>query len=269
MVRRMATRRTRENGAFCATERFEVRKNRGCWNDWSDEYQRRHGSGLNRLPRAWGVWRTPESELAVLGDVRGRDILEYGSGAAQWSVALAEDGARPVALDLSDGQLAHARRLMQRAGVGFPLVQANGEHLPFAVASFDIVFCDHGAMTFCRPERTVAEVARVLRPGGLFAFCQSSPLRDVCWDHAVGEIEARLVRDYFGMARIEDDVQVIYQLPYGEWIRLFRRHGFVIEDLIELRPQPRAKSFYPDYIDRAWARRWPAENIWKLRKEAE
>lgn len=248
-------------------EAREVRKNLHCWNDWSDEYQRRHGSGLTRNPCAWGVWRIAEDELRVLGDVRGRDVLEYGSGAAQWSIALAAQGARAVALDLSDGQLAHARRLMQAAGVTLPLVQAHGEFLPFAAASFDVVFCDHGAMTFCRPERTVAEVARVLRPGGLFAFCQSSPLRDVCWDHDTNEIEARLARAYFGMERIEDDVQVIYQLPYGDWVRLFRRHGFAIEDLVELQAPARARSFYPDYVDRAWARRWPAENIWKLRLE--
>ena len=60
---------------------------------------------------AWGVWQIPEAELHVLGDVDGRDILELGCGAAQWSIALAQAGARPVGLDLSDRQLEHARRL--------------------------------------------------------------------------------------------------------------------------------------------------------------
>lgn len=244
----------------------ESRKNRRCWNDWSNEYQSEHGGGLVRQPRAWGVWRTPERELNVLGDVRDKDVLELGSGAAQWSIALAADGARAVALDLSDRQLDHGRALMRRRGVTVAFVQADGEALPFADASFDIVFGDHGAMTFGRPERTVAEAARVLRPGGRFAFSQSSPLRDLCWDHESGDIGERLVRDYFGMHRIEDDVQVIYQLPYGSWIRLFRAAGFVVEDLIEIQPPARARSFYPDYIERDWARRWPAENIWKLSK---
>lgn len=248
--------------------KHEIRKNRTCWNEWSDAYQRDHGVGLRRQPRAWGVWRTPESELNVLGEVRGKDILEIGCGAAQWSIALAQDGARPVALDLSDRQLAHAQTLMQKAGVEVPLLLASAERIPCRDASFDVVFCDHGAMTFAPPESTVAEIARLLRPGGLFAFCQSSPLRDVCWDHDEDVIDARLARDYFGMERIEDSIQVIYQLPYGEWIRLFRRHGFAIEDLIEIRPGPRAKAFYPEYIERDWARRWPAENIWKLRKES-
>ncbi|HEY6710138.1 MAG TPA: class I SAM-dependent methyltransferase [Actinomycetota bacterium] len=47
---------------------------------------------------------------------------------------------------LSEGQLAHARRLLAQAGVHVPLVQASAEAVPLADASFDIVFCDHGAM---------------------------------------------------------------------------------------------------------------------------
>ena len=47
-----------------------------------------------------------------------------------------------------------------------PLVQASAEAVPVADASFDIVFCDHGAMNFADPYKTVREVARLLRPGG-------------------------------------------------------------------------------------------------------
>lgn len=68
---------------------------------------------------AWGVWQIPEAELNVLGDVREKDILKFGCGAAQWSIALAKAGARPVGLDLSDRQLEHARALMTQAGLDF------------------------------------------------------------------------------------------------------------------------------------------------------
>ena len=110
---------------------------------------------------AWGVWQIPEAELRVLGDVRDRDILEFGCGAAQWSIALAQAGARPVGLDLSERQLEHARTLMARAGVDFPLVHASAEAVPLPDASFDIVFCDHGAMTFADPR-----TGRCPRPRG-------------------------------------------------------------------------------------------------------
>src|SRR5665811_2471242 len=98
------------------------------------------------------------------------DILELGCGAAQWSIALALRGARPVGLDLSERQLEHARRLMAEAGVDFPLVHASAEAVPLPDATFDIVFCDFGAMTFADPYRTVPQATRLLRPGGLFAF---------------------------------------------------------------------------------------------------
>ena len=55
------------------------------------------------------MWQLPESELRVLGDVAGKDVLELGCGAAQWSILLAGQGARVVGLDNSERQLEHAR----------------------------------------------------------------------------------------------------------------------------------------------------------------
>ena len=140
-------------------------RNHAWWNTSSDDYQERHGGQLaDSGGLAWGTTQIPEAELQVLGEVAGRDILELGCGAAQWSIALALRGARPVGLDLSERQLEHARRLMAEAGVDFPLVHASAEAVPLPDATFDIVFCDFGAMTFADPFRTVPEAARLLRP---------------------------------------------------------------------------------------------------------
>ena len=65
----------------------------------------------------------------------------------------------------------------------------------------------------------------------------------------------------------EDDPSVEFQLTYGEWIRLFRANGFAIEDLIELRPPADAVTAFEDYVTLDWARDFPAEHIWKVRKE--
>ena len=243
-----------------------VRRNRASWNREADDYQREHGSQLNRFDRPrWGTWGIPESSLNVLGDVAGKDVLEFGCGAAQWSIVLGRMGARPVGLDLSTRQLSHARRLMGEADSRVSLVNANAERTPFPDARFDIVFCDHGAMTFADPLRTVPEVARILRPGGLFAFNIASPLIWLCWGDGEEPPGRELVRSYFGMRRQTWEA-VEFQLPYGEWIRLFRTHGFEILDLVELRPPSRPRTTYPDFAPLEWARRWPGENIWKLRK---
>src|ERR1700710_512223 len=151
-----------------ATLTDHAARNQAMWDGFSDEYQTKHGADLAaRGGYAWGTTQIPESELRVLGDVTGCDILEFGCGAAQWSIALARLGARPVGLDLSERQLHHARRLMAEAGVEFPLVHASAEAVPLPDASFDVVFCDHGAMTFADPYRTVPEVSRLLRAGGV------------------------------------------------------------------------------------------------------
>ncbi|MEO8570965.1 MAG: class I SAM-dependent methyltransferase [Chloroflexota bacterium] len=241
--------------------------NRAAWDAYSDEYQAKHGGQLATSGGlAWGTSQIPESELQILGDVEGKAILELGCGAAQWSIALAQRGATPVGLDLSERQLEHARRLMAEAGVDFPLVNASAESVPLPDASFDIVFCDHGAMSFADPYRTVPEAARLLRPGGLFAFNHHSPIETICWPLGAPAAGERLVIDYFGMHRFDDDDEIFFQLPYGEWIRLFRENGLVVEDLIEPRPSADATSSYRDADAMAWARRWPSESIWRLRR---
>ena len=243
--------------------------NRASWNADADDYQARNGPQLAASGgMAWGVWHIPESELGVLGDVEGRDVLELGCGAARWSIALAQAGARPVGLDLSDRQLEHARRLMTEAGVDFPLIHASAEAVPLPDHSFDIVFCDHGAMSFADPYLTVPEAARLLRPGGLLAFSQASAILDLTWPDEAERAGETLVRDYFGLHRLESGDEIAFQLPYGEWIRLFRENAFEVLDLIEPRPDPDTTSTYRDEVERDWSRRWPSESIWRLRRTA-
>lgn len=242
-------------------------RNRASWNDEADSYQLEHGPMLHESGgMAWGVWQIPEAELQILGEVRDKDILEFGCGAAQWSIALAKAGARPVGLDLSERQLEHARTAMDAAGVDFPLVHASAEAVPLSDASFDIVFCDHGAMTFADPYRTVPEASRLLRSGGLFAFSRQSTIQSLVWAPDEDEAGERLVYDYFGMHEFDYGDHVEFDLPYGDWIRLFRQHGFTVEDLIEPRPAQDAVSTYRNDRERDWSRRWPAESIWRLRK---
>jgi SAM-dependent methyltransferase len=245
-----------------------VEHNERAWDSQSAAYQERHGAQLKASGgTAWGVWQLPESELQVLGEVRGRDVLEFGCGAAQWSIALHRLGARVTGLDLSAQQLEHARKLMGSVGAEFPLVHGDAEATPFAAASFDIVLCDHGAMTFADPRRTVPEAARLLRPGGLLAFSMNTPVLDIVWGPEDEHPGDRLTADYWDLHALEwQDEPIGFQLPYGEWIRLFRTSGFVIEDLLELRPPADAISSYRDEVDREWARRWPMEHIWRVRR---
>ena len=241
-------------------------RNRAFWDEHADEYQTRHGEFIGRGDPRWGVWQLPDSELGILGDVAGKDVLELGCGAAQWSILLALGGARPVALDNSERQLEHARAAMAAAGANFPLVHASAERVPLPDASFDVVFCDHGAFGWADPYLVMPEAARVLRRGGLLAFSNTSPLASICVNPETDLVEPTLYREYFGLHRLEDAETLNFQLSYGDWIRLFRGHGFEVEDLVEPRAPADARSTYWDERELEWARRWPSEAIWKARK---
>lgn len=244
-----------------------VRTNRRFWESGSDEYDRRHRRALEKgLAPTWGLWRTPEASLHLLGPVRGKDILEFGCGAARWSISLARRGARPVGLDATRSQLQKAAKLIASARVRLPIVQANAEHVPFGDARFDIVFCDWGAMTFCDPQRTVPECARVLRPGGLLVFSTASPLRYIAFDAKKDRQDRRLHQSYFDLRQVTLGDTIEFQLPYGEWIDLFSRNGLAVERLVETRPAPGARSSYLGRHDARWAQKWPAEVIWRVRK---
>ena len=242
-------------------------QNQASWDADSDAYQERHGAELaDSGGVAWGTTQIPETELRVLGDVVDKDVLELGCGAAQWSIGLAKLGARPVGIDLSERQLEHARRLSEAAGLSFPLIHASAENVPLPDASFDIVFCDHGAMTFADPYRTVPEAARLLRSGGLFAFNHHTPIEAIAWPLDGDRVTDRFVVPYFGMHRLDDGETTTFQLPYGEWIRLFREHGFRVEALVEVRPPEGAETTYRTAAETEWARSWPMEEIWRCRK---
>jgi SAM-dependent methyltransferase len=244
----------------------DASRNRLHWDQKCDEYQAVHGEQLGTHPMAWGVWSIPEGRLRVLGDVRGKDVLELGCGGAQWSIALTNRGARCVGLDNSSRQLEHARRNQNAAGTEFPLVHASAESVPLPDGSFDIVFCDHGAMTFADPMHTVPEAARLLRSGGLLAFSAETPLHFICWDENTNTVDTALKERYFEHRKSDDGSSVCFSLPYGEWIALFRRCGFLIESLIELRPPKDARTSYTDFVSFEWADAWPAEQIWRVRR---
>ena len=241
-----------------------ARANRAHWDAKSAAYQESFDAQIGARPKLWGAWSIPEDEVGALGSVEGLTVLELGCGAGQWAAGLEDEATLIVGLDLSVRQLAAARR----RSATLPLVLANGEVIPARDASFDVVFCDHGAMSWGDPYRTVPEVARVLREGGRLVFNASSPWSLVCYDERKLRVGRVLQGDYFDMHefRDEDDGSTFYSLGYGAWIRLFRANGLQVEDLIELRAEGNRQSPYGAHDPQDWHRHWPAEMLWVTRK---
>lgn len=96
-------------------------------------------------------------------------VLEVGCGSGHfWTVnaRAVPPGWKLTLSDPSAGMLAEARANLERAGLSAELAQHRAEDLPYPDASFDVAFANHMLYLVPRPERAVAELRRVLKPGG-------------------------------------------------------------------------------------------------------
>jgi SAM-dependent methyltransferase len=189
-----------------------VARNRASWNLAAAEYAEPGRQNWASEPR-WGIWGIPESDVHLLPEVDGLDVIELGCGTGYVSAWLARRG--------------------------------------------------------CDPYRWIPEAARLLRPGGRLIFLGNGALLVLTMtdSEAEGPAGTTLRRDYFGMHRFEwpDEDNVEFHLTHGDWIRLLRRSGFEVEDLIELRPSEDATTTYP-FVTLEWSRRWPSEEVWIARR---
>ena len=101
------------------------------------------------------------------------DALEIGAGTGYFSLNLAQLGVieRTTATDISEGMLARLAATARDLGVSVETVRAEAERLPFTDESFDLVF-GHAVLHHIPDlEPAFVEFHRVLRPGGVVAFC--------------------------------------------------------------------------------------------------
>jgi SAM-dependent methyltransferase len=245
-----------------------IARNRAAWERWALKARSSARESWRDEELRWGLWSTAESELQLLADLApGADVIELGCGTAAASAWLARRGMHPVGVDFARRQLETVERLQLEFDLRFPLIHANAEEVPYDYSSFDLAFSDYGASLWCDPERWLPEVHRLLRQNGLLVFFTSGATLISCTPADGGLPGTSLARDYFSRYRLEfpGEETVEFHLTHGDWVRALRRTGFVLEDLIEVRPPKGAKPRVK-LCSLEWARRWPSEEVWIARK---
>jgi SAM-dependent methyltransferase len=227
-----------------------LRASRTYWEAAAGDYQREHGEFLGDADFLWCPEGLRESDAQLLGDVAGKRILEVGAGAGQCSRWLTGQGATAIGIDISAAQLSAARALDLRTGVTTPVLQADAQQLPFHDSTFDLACSAYGAVPFVVSSAAVmAEVARVLRPGGWWVFSVTHPIR-WCFPDDPGEGGLVARTSYFDRRPyVEQDEQgvptyVEHHRTLGDRVREIVAAGLVIDDLIE--PE------WPAEHDRPW-----------------
>jgi SAM-dependent methyltransferase len=245
-------------------------KNRELWTKSNTEYtDARAPVAWAREEIAWGMCKAPESELRMLPDLEGKDVVELGCGTAYFGAWVKRAGARRVVgVDITPAQLETARRMSEQFGLELELVEANAEETGLPDESFDLAVSEFGASIWCDPYKWIPEAARLLRPGGELVFLRNATLAMLC--ATLEGTSETLVRPQRGLHHItwEDDGTTEFHMGHSEWLRVLRGNGFEILDLAELYASEDTATHSYYAFDVEWAKKWPWEEIWRARKTA-
>ncbi|HLM16987.1 MAG TPA: class I SAM-dependent methyltransferase [Acidimicrobiia bacterium] len=194
-----------------------------------------------------------DPELRLLGDLRGKRVLDLGCGTGSAAIAFAQQGAIVIALDPTDARLARARARAEQAEVKVEWRTGDLADLAFLRAeSIDAAFASSSVAEVDDAARLFRQVQRVLKPNGAFVFSYAHPM-SLCID-ASGVV----TRSYFDPGPIDlerdgDSVR-IHVRDIGDVFTELGRAGFRVDTIVEPKPStPGARI--PDTI------------VWRARKE--
>ena len=264
---------TGRNDSFDEALSEHVAENRRHWDAMADDWVVAGERAWAQEP-SWGIWAIPNDDMPLLPpDMTGQRAIELGCGTGYVSAWMRRLGASVYAIDNSEGQLATARRLSDLHGLDdIEWVHGNAEVVDEPDESFDFAISEYGAAIWCEPRTWLTEAHRLLRPGGELVFLGNHPLAMVCspLDGSVPVTE-QLERDYFGLGRldwreaIEEPGGIEFNLPISSWLALFREVGFEVLDYVEIQA-PSTATGMKFTVTADWARRFPSEQVWHLRK---
>jgi SAM-dependent methyltransferase len=123
------------------------------------------------------AWTTPAAARLVrhAGVRAGANLLDVACGTGVVAITARRLGARVTGLDLTPQLLERARENAANANADIDWHEGDAEALPFGDAVFDVVVSQFGHMFAPRPDVAVAEMLRVLKPGGTIAFSTWPP----------------------------------------------------------------------------------------------
>jgi ubiquinone/menaquinone biosynthesis C-methylase UbiE len=238
------------------------------WNENADLWTRLSQAGYD-------IYRdhlnTP-AFFEMLPDVDDLSGLDVGCGEGYNSRLLARRGARVTAIDISDVFLDHAVRSEAQGSPGVRYALANAVRLPFATAAFDFATGIMSFMDVPEVDLALAEIHRVLKPGGFLQFSITHPcFIDTPHQKKVRDESGRAyaveVGDYF--QTLDGDVvellfcavppEIRRRLPkfrvprftktLSQWLNLVIETGFILEWVEEPRPDDEVVRDHPRLQD--------------------
>jgi SAM-dependent methyltransferase len=213
--------------------------NAAAWNRHSARHQA--DLQLSTEVAQYGPDIPDESELRLLGDLKGKRVLELGCGGAQCSIAFAKAGATAIAVDFSSEQLAHARQLVEKEEVRIELRQGDLADLAFLRAdSIDLVFSAYAFGYVEDLNRVFRQAHRVLKVGSPLVFSLRHPAYAVLDDRSADPV--KVARSYFDaqpvQVRTGEATFLEYPHTFAEIFTGLSRASYRVDSVVEPEPRP-------------------------------
>jgi SAM-dependent methyltransferase len=226
--------------------------NAAAWDRFSSAYQA--GARLPTDVAHYGPDIGTEADFRLLGDLKGKRVLELGCGGGQCSIAFAKQGATAIGVDFSSEQLAFARRLAEREAVRVELHQADLADLAFVRAdSIDAAFSAYAFGFVEDLSRVFRQVHRVLKPNAPLVFSLPHPAYDMIDDDAEEPLLVR--RSYFDRSPIEYEWNGIVFTDYHHTISdlymALVRASYRVDVILEPEPSangPRSMHWHDSFL---------------------
>ncbi len=250
----------------------EENKNVIAWEKISNIYQQSLG-GLRKLKEIhYGPLAPYESELKLIGNIKGKKVLEIGCGAGQNSIAFAKKGARVTGIDASREQIFFGKKLAEFNKVKVKFIQGSIQTIPWIKPnSIDLVFSAFALQYIKNLKKCFKEVYRILKRQGIFVFSLDHPI----WFSGKWK-KNRFVWENYWNKKIETNwkkrygvnVKVVF-FPHTveEIFEALMKAGFLVERILEPKPKKRKnKRRNPNYSFKKLSR-IPATIIFKAIKK--
>ncbi len=216
------------------------------WEAQAKDFQKKFGAIVDVN---YGPGAPNERRLKLLGNIKGKEILEIGCGGGQCTVYFAKKGAKVTGVDLSEEQLKFAKKLADKHKVDIKFIQGSFQNLSkFKSNSKDIVFSAYALQYSPDLLEVFKQVKRILKKNGLFVFSFDHPI----WK-MINYKTLKVEKSYFKIGRYEEKFSSGTFVGYSHTIedtydKLVKANLFV-ERIIE----PDSRKRYPgDTLYNVW-----------------
>lgn len=208
--------------------------------------------------------------LELLGNVKGKKVLDWGCGSGIYAKILTKKGAKVKGFDISPTMI----KIAKEDNPKLDLRVGSGTKIPFK-EKFDIVVASLAIHYLKDWNKVLKEVRRVLKKNGYFIFSVGNPFTHTCKKEKIKGKKMRVmgIKSYFKDHKLSADwklpngktaVIVTYVKTYEEMINIILRNNFEIVGYKDTFPLKKAKKLFPEEYE--LNSKIPFFCVWKVRK---